>query len=327
LSTSADASLHPLRVVRVDRGLVTVASSEGERRLPIAGRLRQTDMSPAVGDWVIVENDAVSGVLSRSTSLVRQEADGSSTGQVIAANVDLVVVAVPLTEAVRVRKLERYLAFARSSGADVAVVLTKCDLASDVEAAVADASGVAGDAPVYAVSTVTGDGIDGLDAAMVAGTTVVIVGPSGAGKSTLTNALGAEREQETGPIRDDGKGRHTTTARQMVRLAGGALLIDTPGLRSLELWDAEASITATYADVAVLAEECRFRDCSHRTEPGCAVNAAVEDGRLSGDRTEGYAKLRREEERLAAKVDARLRAEHNKKIRSFGRSLKNQPNR
>ena len=317
----------PVRVVRVDRGLVTLDTPTGEVRLPLTGKLRDGDLTVAVGDWVVVEGDAVSAILPRSTSLLRKDVERSATSQAIAANVDLVVVAVPLTESVRTRKLERYLVFARSSGADVVVVLTKADLWPDVESAIADAVAVSGDVQVIAVSAMTGEGIDDLLALMSAGRTVVVVGPSGAGKSTLTNALGSERELATGAIRDDGKGRHTTTAREMVRLAGGAMLIDTPGLRSLELWGAEASIAATYEDVTELAAQCRFRDCSHRSEPGCAVNEAVGEGLLPGDRVDGYAKLQREEERLAAKVDARLRAEHKKKMQAFSRSIKTQRSR
>lgn len=306
---------------------MTLDTPAGERRLPLAGKLHQSGTTIAVGDWVVLEQDAVAAILPRSTSLLRRDTDGSATSQAIAANVDLVIVAVPLTESVRVRKLERYLVFARSSGADVVVVLTKADLWPDVDQAVADAVAVSGDADVLAVSARTGDGIEALLTLMSPGRTVVVVGPSGAGKSTLTNALGAERELATGEIRDDGRGRHTTTAREMVRLAGGALLIDTPGLRSLELWDAEESIAATYDDVTELAASCRFRNCGHGTEPGCAVNAAVDEGLLAGERIDGYAKLQREEERLAAKRDARLRAEHNKKIRSFSRSIRDQPSR
>jgi ribosome biogenesis GTPase len=315
----------PVRVVRVDRGLVTLDTPSGEARLPLTGKLRLSEVTVAVGDWVLVEGEAVSAILPRSTSLMRKDADRSATSQAIAANVDLVVIAVPLTESVRARKLERYLVFARSSGAEVVVVLTKADLWPDIDGAVADAMAVSGDARVLVVSARTGKGIDDLLALMPAGRTVVVVGPSGAGKSTLTNALGSERELATGEIRDDGKGRHTTTAREMVRLATGAMLIDTPGLRSLEVWGGQEGIDATYDDVTQLATECRFRNCSHTAEPGCAVNAAVEVGLIPGERLDGYAKLQREEQRLAAKVDARLRAEHNKKMRNFSRSLKNQP--
>jgi ribosome biogenesis GTPase / thiamine phosphate phosphatase len=327
VATHSIETATPARVVRVDRGLFTVVGDDGERRLPVTGRLRHSDLVVAVGDWVATTADAVVGLLPRRTSLVRRETDGSATEQVIAANIDLVVVTVPLTEAVRARKLERYLAFARSSGAEPLVVLTKCDLWSDVAGAVEDAEAVAGGAPVHAVSTVTLDGIDTLVQRLGAGKTVVVVGPSGAGKSTLANTLGAEREQATGPIRDDGRGRHTTTARELVRLAGGALLIDTPGLRSLELWDADEAIASTFADVTALAEQCRFTDCRQRTEPGCAVSAALEDGRLTGDRLDGYAKLQREEERMAAKVDSRLRAERSRQLRAWQRSLRNQHNR
>jgi ribosome small subunit-dependent GTPase A len=317
----------PARVVRVDRGLVTVVGSGGERRLPLTGRLRKSDTVPTVGDWALVGADTVTAVLPRRNALLRRDTDGSAEPQAVAANVDLVIVAVPLTEAVRVRKLERYLAFARSSDAEPLVVLTKRDLCAEVDAAVEDARSVAGGADVHAVSAATGQGIEDLVPLLRTGSTVVVVGPSGAGKSTLANALGAEREQATGAIRDDGKGRHTTTAREMLRLAGGALLIDTPGLRSLSLWDAEEAIASTFGDVAELAGQCRFRDCSHRTEPGCAVNAAVEDGRLTGDRIDGFVKLQREEQRLAAKLDGRLRAERNRQLRAFHRSLRDQQSR
>jgi ribosome biogenesis GTPase len=266
-------------------------------------------------------------VLPRRHALVRNDVDRSSGSQVIAANVDVVLIAVPQTEAVRVRKLERYVAFARSSGAEPLVVLTKADVSADLDAALADAQVAAGDAAVLAVDSLSGTGLDELEARLHKGSTVVVVGPSGAGKSTLANALGAEREQATGAIRDDGKGRHTTTARELVRLAGGALLIDTPGLRSLELFDAEEAIETTYGDVTRLAQQCRFRDCRHGTEPGCAVNAAVYEGHLTGDRIDAYAKLRREEERLMAKVDGRVRAERNKRLRAFHRSLRDQPSR
>lgn len=304
--------------------MVTVVTPDGERRLPLAGRLRSSESVPTVGDWAVIDSGAVLGVLPRRNALLRRDADGSAEAQLVAANVDVVIVAVPLTEAVRVRKLERYLAFARSSEAEPLVVLTKCDLWPDVDAALDDARAVAGDAAVHAVSAMTGEGVDGLLPLLRTGSTVVVVGPSGAGKSTLANALGAEREQATGAIRDDGKGRHTTTARELLRLTGGALLIDTPGLRSLSLWDAEDAIASTFADVAELATECWFRDCGHRTEPGCAVNAAVEDGRLTGDRIDGFVKLAKEEERLAAKVDSRLRAERNRQQRAFHRSLRGQ---
>jgi ribosome biogenesis GTPase len=317
----------PARVVRVDRGLFTLVTPDGERRLPLAGRLRKTHTVPAVGDWTMVEADAVGGILPRRNALLRRDTDGSAEAQVVAANVDLVIVAVPLTESVRVRKLERYLAFARSSEAEPLVVLTKADLCPDVDAAIEDARSVAGGAGVHAVSAVSGDGIDDLLPLLRTGSTVVVVGPSGSGKSTLANALGAEREQATGAIREDGRGRHITTSRQMLRLTSGALLIDTPGLRSLSLWDAEEAIASTFGDVAALAARCRFRDCTHRTEPGCAVNAAVEHGRLTGDRIDGFVKLRREEERLAAMVDGRLRAERNRQLRAFHRSLRSQRSR
>jgi ribosome biogenesis GTPase len=316
----------PARVLRSDRGLVTVITGVDDEQLPVSGRLRDTDGTPVVGDWVAVADGRVVAILPRRTCLSRRDPDGSSARQLIAANVDLALVAVPQTEEVRLRKLERYLAFVRASGVRPLVVLTKADLAPDLRAAVADASAVSGDADVHPVSAHTGTGIAAL-ARILGHDTVVVVGPSGAGKSTLANALGAEHMLATGAIREDGKGRHTTTSRELVRLASGALLIDTPGLRSLSLYDAGEGIEATYTEITSLAEQCRFRDCAHGKEPGCAVTAAVIDGALKGDRIDGYQKLLREQERLDARVDARLRAERSRKNRAFHRSIRDQPHR
>ncbi len=318
----------PARVVRVDRGLVTVVAPYGEERLPVAGRLRhRLQGAVAVGDWVAVCGGAIVGCLDRRTSLRRRDTDGSSGSQVVVANIDAVLVVIPLTESVRMRRLERFLAFARSSGAEPLLALTKCDLWPDLAEAVRRTRAVTGGVPVHAVSALTGEGIDELRQRLLPGESVALVGPSGAGKSTLVNALGADHELSTGVIRNDGKGRHTTTAREMVRLGNGALMIDTPGLRALALWDAEEGVASTYADVIELASRCRFRNCSHTSEPGCAVNAAVADGVLEGERVDGLSKLQREQQRLEAKVDGRLRAERNRELRKVHRALRDQPSR
>jgi ribosome biogenesis GTPase len=205
---------------------------------------------------------------------------------------------------VNVRRLERYLALAWESGALPVVVLTKTDLSNDVAGGIAAAQGTAPGVDVIALSSVTGEGVAALDRLLLPARTAVLLGPSGAGKSTLINRLLGTERLRTGEVREDGKGRHTTTQRELVRLSGGALLIDTPGMRELQLWDANAGLGAAFADVYALAAACRFRDCRHETEPGCAVRAAVDAGRLPAERLEHWRRLQRELAYLARRQDA-----------------------
>lgn len=282
---------------------------------------------PAVGDWVALVGDAVVAVLPRQTSFVRRGAGEETLPQVVAANIDHVLVVTPLTDRLRPRKLERYLAVAWQSGAVPVVVLTKRDLCPDpgpnLAAAVRTAVGVA----VHAVSASTGVGLDALDGYLQPARTLAMVGPSGAGKSTLANALGGDVALLTGDVRGDGKGRHTTTYRQLVRLPGGALLIDTPGLRGLAVWDVDEGVEAAFADIEELAGDCRFGDCAHGSEPGCAVTAAIGAGLLDVDRLTGYRKLRREQAWLVRRQDARAGAEARKAIRTRAKAIKRQPHR
>ncbi len=289
----------PVRVELDRDGLVSDAA--GERRVP------------AVGDYVDVGHRAdgaarLDRLLPRRTELVRGSAGGTSHTQVLAANVDIVLVAEHLDPDPDLGRVERLLTIAWRSGAQPVVVLTKADLVPDAAGMAADVAAAAPGAAVHAVSAVTGAGLDPVRALLVPGSTLVIVGPSGAGKSTLVNALAGADVMETGERRDDGRGRHTTTHRELVPLGSGAVLIDTPGLRAVGVVADAASLGATFADVAELAERCRFNDCAHDGEPGCAVQEALESGELPERRFESWRRLGREAAWQARRSDARLAA-------------------
>jgi ribosome small subunit-dependent GTPase A len=259
---------------------------------------------------------------------VRTVAGRTSAAQVVAANLDTVLVVDALTGPARLRRVERYLAVAWSSGATPVVVLTKADLCDDVAAVVEQVREDAFGVEVLAVSSVTGEGVDAVRALLPPGRTGAMVGPSGVGKSSLVNALSGETIADTGEIREsDGRGRHTTTARELHLLPGGGLLVDTPGMRELALYDDGEGVDTAYADVTALAADCRFRDCQHRTEPGCAVAAAIEDGSLDPARYSAWRKLQAEAHRQLLRVDARARAAEKARLRSFHRAIREQPNR
>ena len=305
-------------------------TADGERRVhPGAGLYDESGLAgPAVGDWVALRGELAVAVLPRSSAFVRTVAGRTSAAQVVAANLDLVFVVDALIGEARLRRVERYLAVAWSSGATPVVVLTKSDLADDVAATVEQVREDALGVDVLAVSSLTGDGIDAVRALLRAGRTAAMVGPSGVGKSSLVNALAGSPLADTGGIREhDGRGRHTTTARELHLLLGGGLLVDTPGMRELSLYDDTDGVDTAYADVALLAAECRFRDCGHRGEPGCAVAAAIDDGRLDPARYNAWRKLQAEAHRQLLRVDARARAAERARLRSFHRQLKDQPYR
>lgn len=329
LAGQLPAGTAPARVVRVDRGRLGVLTGEGERRVHLGAGLYADSVlgGPAVGDWVALRDELAVAVLPRTSAFVRTGAGRTSTAQVVAANLDVVLVVDALTADPRLRRVERYLAVAWSSGATPVVVLTKADVCDDVDAAVQavreDALGV----DVLPVSSWTGDGLDAVRALLRPGSTAATVGPSGVGKSSLLNALAGEVVAGTREIREDGRGRHTTTARELHLLPGGALLVDTPGMRELALHDDADGVATTYADVAELAADCRFRDCTHGNEPGCAVAAAIDDGRLDPARFRGWRKLQAEAHRQLLRVDARARAEERARLRTLHRSRRDQPSR
>jgi ribosome biogenesis GTPase / thiamine phosphate phosphatase len=308
--------LIPGRVAVQERGAVVLFTT--------AGILRASGNAVA-GDWVAVqpipaeERGIVRAVLPRRTRFARKE-PWLTEEQVVAANVDTVFLVTDCGRDFRPRRLERYLTATWDSGADPVIVLTKSDLAEDVWETIAEAEAVAFGVPVQAVSSVTGEGLDKLEPHLASGRTVALLGSSGVGKSTLANRLLGEELLATGDVRRDGRGRHTTTHRELVLLPGGALLLDTPGMRELQLWADESALDETFADVAALAESCRFTDCAHGSEPGCAVRAALADGSLPQVRWESYGKLQRELQALAVKQDARLRSEARKERRRFARS-------
>ena len=320
----------PGRVSRVDRGRLSVLTADGESRLhPGAGLYDRSGLAgPAVGDWVAVRGELAVAVLPRTSAFVRTSAGRTSAAQVVAANLDVVLVVDSLAGEARLRRVERYLAVAWSSGATPVVVLTKADLCDDVAAVVEQVREDALGVEVLAVSSVTGEGVDAVRALLPPGWTGAMVGPSGVGKSSLVNALSGDTIVDTGEIREsDGRGRHTTTARELHLLPGGGLLVDTPGMRELALYDDSEGVDTAYADVAQLAADCRFRDCGHRTEPGCAVAAAIADGRLDPARYTAWRKLQAEAHRQLLRVDARARAAEKARQRSFHRAIREQPNR
>ena len=253
---------------------------------------------PVVGDWVAVADDderaIIHQVLERRTAMTRRAAGSESDVQVIAANLDLVMVVTSANRDFNVRRLERYLAAVWNSGAEPVVVLNKIDLESTVEAMVEEIGAVAIGVPVVRTSALTGAGLDEVRQALAPGRTVGLVGSSGVGKSSIINALVGRELQAVQDLRRDDRGRHTTTRREFIELAAGGILIDTPGMRELGLADDTVGLAHLFADIAEIAAGCHFRDCEHRGEPGCAVAAAVESGALDGARLASYHKLQRE---------------------------------
>jgi ribosome small subunit-dependent GTPase A len=334
--TSHGSAVIPGRVSRVDRGALSVLTAGGPARVRPSSRLFSAvdDMpgepmgTPAVGDWVALDALVAVAVLERRSAFTRMSNNGQTVAQVVAANIDTVFITAPLVGRARPRLLQRCVALAWQSGAQPVVLLTKSDLAIDVDARLAAAQADAVGVDVHAVSATTGEGLDAVQAYVCAGQTVAMIGPSGAGKSTLTNALGAGTlALSTGDIRDDGKGRHTTTARELVMLPNGGVAIDTPGLRGLALWEAEDGITAAFSDVTELAADCKFADCAHHGEPGCAVGRAIDEGDLDAARFADYEKLRREQHWLELRRNGRARAQERARAKVFYKEVRKQPHR
>jgi len=325
----AAGGLLPARVAEQHRGAYVLFSELGELRAIAAGRLSHEAEGagdlPAVGDWVAVsprpeESTAtIQHVFARRTKFSRKVAMDAAEEQVLAANVDAVFLVMSLNEDFNLRRLERYVATAWESGAQPVILLTKTDLCPDWELRVLEVEAIAFGVPVHAISAVTGDGVETVRSHLVPGRTIALLGSSGVGKSTLVNTLAGEELLATREIReDDGEGRHTTTHRQLVLLPGGGLVLDTPGMRELQLWESSTGLSETFADVEELAARCRFTDCAHATEPGCAVRAAIDDGTLPFARWASYKKLQRELAHLERRLDKRLQAEERKRWAKAG---------
>jgi ribosome biogenesis GTPase len=323
------ADLLPGRVSRVDRGGCGALTATGVTRASYGGNVlaaaaENADRWPCAGDWVGLRHwpdDRVTAevVLPRRTALRRATAAKSSLNQLLAANVDRVLVAVPLAGEINVTRIERFLALAADSDVPAVIVLTKADLASDQRWIRQDVAAAAPGTPVVVVSTRGEPGIDELAPYLPAGETAALVGVSGAGKSTLVNALVGATVMTTRTVRTDDKGRHTTTHRELVMLPGGGVLIDTPGVRGVGLGSgtAQDSVDEVFPEIEELAERCRFANCTHVAEPDCAVLAAVADGELPARRLESFQKLRHEAERGAARRAARQRADEHRAARKL----------
>lgn len=318
VAESFDPHLHndsiPARIVRVDRGECDAVTSDG------IVRARTTTDPVCTGDWVVLdEHHRVAQILPRRSAIRRASAGAQAAAQVLAANVDTVFVVAALDQTLSLGRIERLLALAWESGAQPVAVLTKSDLATDLDTTLDDVRACAPGVPVLAVGATTGDGMDVLTALLTG--TVVLLGASGAGKSTLANALLGEERLATNDIRGvDGKGRHTTVARELVPLPSGGQLIDTPGLRGVGLWDVDDGLNKAFADIEELAVACRFGDCAHSGEPGCAVQAAVDAEDLPQRRLDSYRKLAKENEWMAARSNARLRAERTRAVKAQSRA-------
>jgi ribosome biogenesis GTPase / thiamine phosphate phosphatase len=323
----------PARVMRVDRGSALIATAEGPSRAAASTALVKAargpiDM-PAVGDWVVVrapegiDVPVIEAVLSRTSAITRGDPGEASVVQVLAANVDTVFLVHPIDVEPNTRRIERELALVWDSGAIPVIVLTKADLSPAADAAVAAVEAVAVGCDVLVTSSVTGVGLDALPAYVADQKTAVLLGPSGAGKSTLINALLGESRQETAEVRlSDRRGRHTTVARELIEMPGGGILIDTPGLRALAMTGSESGISGAFPEIEEAARSCRFRDCTHTDEPGCAVRAAIEAGELDASRLASYHKLLREAEVAAMKTDYHVRAEEARKWKGIRKAAR-----
>jgi ribosome biogenesis GTPase len=327
------ARYEPARVLIEFNHIYRVARETAEGEAVLAGRLKHHASSradlPAVGDWVVIrqqpggERGAIVSVLDRRTRFSRRMAGQVTDEQVVAANVDVVFLVMAMDDDFSPRRLERYLLMARESGASPVVLLTKPDLSDDAAGRVADATVVTGDVPVHVLSPRTNEGVAQVAHYLPRGRTGALLGSSGVGKSTIINRLVGADLRKTREVRTaDSKGRHTTTHRELVMLPDGGLIIDTPGMRELQLWDASEGIRETFEDVESLADGCRFADCRHRREPGCAVREAVASGAMAADRLESYLRLQDELAFLARQQDQRAQIEEKRRGKIGAKALR-----
>lgn len=327
------------RVAIAYKHIYTLYTEFGELLADITGKMRyragdNPDGFPAVGDWVVMrlregENKAiVHEILPRQSKFSRQIAGGKTREQIVATNIDTVFLVSGLDRDFNPRRIERYLILAWESGANPVIVLNKADLCDCIEECIAEVEAVALGVPIVTISAVSDRGFDGLQPYLRSGKTVALLGSSGVGKSTLTNQLLGTARQDVQNVRQtDSRGRHTTTNRELIILPSGGMLIDTPGMREIQIWSDEVGLHDTFTDIETLAQECRFRDCQHDLEPGCAVQQAIEDGTLDGDRFFNYQKLQKELDYLSRKQDQNAQLAEKKRWKQIHKNIKNMSKR
>jgi len=332
--TARDGSI-AARVICEQKQLYTVSTEFGEMEARVSGKLIHTASSradfPAVGDWVVVaprpeeRKATIQAILPRRSKFCRKVVSTRTEEQVVAANVDTVFLVSGLGANFNLRRIERYLTLAWDSGASPVILLNKADLCPDVETAISDVGEVAPGVPVYAVSALEKTGLETIAGHLGEGRTGAVLGSSGVGKSTLINSLVGREVLETGAVRPaDGKGRHVTSTRELVMIPSGGMMIDTPGMRELQLWAEEDSLHGSFEDIEGLAGACRFRDCSHEAEPGCAIREAIEKGELDEGRYRSYLKLQKEIMLLSMRKEQRARIKETrfKEIAKWSRQWK-----
>ena len=332
-ATHAEQGLVPARVAVTHNYLYTLTTSDGELTAEITGRLRHqtasADAMPVVGDWVAIRptttepRATIEAILPRRSSFSRKAAGEPTRRQLIAANIDTVFLVCGLDSDFNIRRIERYLVAIQQSGAAPVLILNKSDLGPQHEDAAQAAAAIAPETPLHVISCLQQTGADPLRAHLTPGRTIALLGSSGVGKSTIINRLLGVERQRTGAVRvRDSRGRHTTTQRELIPMPGGALLIDTPGMRELQLWESTDALDEAFDDIDALAASCRFRDCAHNQEPGCAVREAVDEGRLTAVRLESFRRLRNEDLQLQQRRDELARLNEQRRVKTVHRTMR-----